>query len=298
MHPSTTVKKGMIISLKATKIVKKAGIGFLSLSLCIGSLLISNGSNQTYAKEMNPSALHQMKKPKSSAKKITNEDQSIILTQLKNNVWVHTSYNEWDGTLVDHNGLIVSTSKGIVLIDTAWDSVDNQDKTKELLKMIKKHFKKKVVLAIVTHAHDDSIGGIQALLDEGIDVRSTKLTAKLAKKYGYPSPNPTLDKQPKLKVGNTIIETYYPGEGHSKDNITVWLPQTKTLFGGCFVKSLESTDLGNIADANVDQWDDSVKKVIRKYPKVKNVIPGHGQWGNKRLLHHTLKLIQEHNQNQ
>lgn len=234
---------------------------------------------------------------KSSPTQITNKDKSIVLTKLNDQVWAHTSSNNWNGTTYDHNGLIVSTPKGIVLVDTAWDTGGNHQKTEELLKMIKKHLKKKVVLALITHAHDDSIGGIRALLNQGIDVRSTLLTAKLAKEYGYPSPKPTLDVNPVMKVGNTVMEAFYPGEGHSKDNITVWLPQYKLLFGGCFIKSLDAKDLGNLSDANVEQWDDSVKKVIEKYPHVKTVVPGHGNWGDKSLLFHTIDLIKQHTHN-
>ncbi|MDA1475069.1 subclass B1 metallo-beta-lactamase [Bacillus changyiensis] len=226
-----------------------------------------------------------------SSTQMTNQDKTIVLTKLNDNVWAHTSYNEWNGKTYDHNGLVVSTSQGVVLIDTAWG---NDQKTEELLKMIKKHLQKKVVLALITHAHDDSISGIRALLKQGIDVRSTKLTAKLAKEYGYPSPKPTLDVKPIIKVEDIVIEAFYPGEGHSKDNITVWLPKSKLLFGGCLIKSLDANDLGNLSDANVEQWDDSVKKVIEKYPHVKTVVPGHGNWGDKSLLFHTIDLIKQH----
>jgi metallo-beta-lactamase class B len=123
------------------------------------------------------------------------------------------------------------------------------------------------------------------------------LTAKLAKEYGYPSPKPTLDVKPVMKVGDTVIEAFYPGEGHSKDNITVWLPQYKLLFGGCLIKSLDAKDLGNLSDANVEQWDDSVKKVIEKYQHVETVVPGHGNWGDKNLLFHTIDLIKQHTHN-
>ena len=66
---------------------------------------------------------------KSSPTQITNPDKTIVLTKLNDKVWAHTSYNDWNGTTHDHNGLIVSTSKGVVLIDTAWG---NDQKTEEL----------------------------------------------------------------------------------------------------------------------------------------------------------------------
>lgn len=267
--------------------ISKEWIGKVVFSLLLVlSIVMTSFNYQTIA---------QIKK--SSPTQITNPDKTIILTKLNDKVWAHMSYNDWKGATYDHNGLIVSTSKGIVLIDTAWDTGGNHQKTEELLKMIKKKLKKKVVLALVTHAHDDSIGGIQALLDQGIEVRSTLLTAKLAKEYGYPSPKPTLDVNPVIKIGDTVIETFYPGEGHSQDNITVWLPQYKLLFGGCFIKSVNAKDLGNLSDANVEEWGNSVQKVIKKYPYVKTVVPGHGNWGDKSLLFYTLDLIKQHTHN-
>jgi metallo-beta-lactamase class B len=282
--------------------LKGVGVGLIALSVLIGSILFSNGTFQINAeeKQKQPTSSNQVKdqmmspSKKSSPTQITNADKTIVLTKLNDKVWVHTSYNDFNGTTVDHNGLVVSTSKGVVLVDTAWDTVENHEKTEELLKMIEKHLKKKVVMALITHAHDDSIGGIQALLNQGIEVRSTLLTAKLAQERGYPSPKPILDAKPVMKVGDTVIEAFYPGEGHSQDNITVWLPQHQILFGGCFIKALEAKDLGNLSDANVEQWDDSVQKVIDKYPDVKTVIAGHGEWGDKSLLFHTIELIKQY----
>lgn len=287
-----------MVILKTTKILKSVGVGLIGFSLFISSILSTDGSIRTNAMEKEKQITSTSKQSKElSPTQITNEDKSIVLTELNDNVWAHTSYNDFNGITYDHNGLIVSTSEGVVLIDTAWDSGGNYQKTEELVKMIEKHLKKKVVLALITHAHDDSIGGIQALLNQGIDVRSTLLTAELAKEYGYPSPKPTLDVQPVMKVGDTVVEAFYPGEGHSQDNITVWLPQYKILFGGCFIKSLEATNLGNLSDANVEQWDDSVQKVIDKYPDVQTVIPGHGNWGDKSLLFHTIDLIKQYTDN-
>ena len=48
------------------------------------------------------------------------------------------------------------------------------------------------------------------------------------------------------------IEIFYPGSGHTEDNIVVWLPKHRILFGGCFVKSLQSKNLGNTEDASIE----------------------------------------------
>ncbi|MGZ9817532.1 hypothetical protein ACXM0N_16715 [Peribacillus simplex] len=44
---------------------------------------------------------------------ITSEDGSVVLTQIKKDVWVHTTYTEIQGNKVGANGLVLNTSKGI-----------------------------------------------------------------------------------------------------------------------------------------------------------------------------------------
>jgi len=216
------------------------------------------------------------------------EDSSYVeLYKVKNNIWVHTTYSDYNGKRTASNGMVVDTSAGLVLIDTPW----NAEQTKELIKLTKSRFKKDFSLAIITHAHEDRIGGINALLENNIEVRSTSLTAQLAEKNGYKKPVQSLDSKLNIKVGDAGLEVFYPGEGHSADNIVVWIPQYKVLFGGCLVKSMDSKGLGSIIDANVEQWPLSVEKVLEKYPDAEVVIPGHGKWGGIELLKYTLELL-------
>lgn len=219
----------------------------------------------------------------------TDDSNYIELSKINDNVWVHTSYKDYNGSRTPSNGMVVITSQGLVLVDTPW----NNEQTKELLKLTKEKFKQDVKLAIITHAHEDRIGGIDTLLENNIDVRSTKLTAQLAAKAGYKEPSPALDENPSIEIGDASIEVFYPGEGHSSDNITVWLPQYRVLFGGCIIKSLESQDIGSSADANLTQWPESVRKVQEEYPNAQIVIPGHGKWGSNKLINNTLELLEK-----
>lgn len=211
----------------------------------------------------------------------------IELTKIDDCIWVHTTYVDYNGNRTPSNGLVVITSKGLVLIDTPW----NNSQTEELIKLTKSKFNRDFVTAIITHAHEDRIGGIDTLLENKIDVRSTNLTAREAEKNGFKKPNPKLDSDPEIKVGNTDFEIFYPGEGHSRDNITVWLPQYKVLFGGCIIKSMDSNSLGSTTDANVQEWPASLKKIIDKYTDAEIIIPGHGKWGSLDLVKHTLDLL-------
>jgi metallo-beta-lactamase class B len=94
-----------------------------------------------------------------------------------------------------------------------------------------------------------------------------------------------------LKKGNLSFEVYFPGESHSPDNMTVYIKELNVLFGGCMIKSLESSNLGFTGDANLIEWPNSVRKVQEKYTDALWVIPHHGKWGDRSLLQHTLDLL-------
>lgn len=215
---------------------------------------------------------------------------SITLTPIKESVWMHRSYGVVQGSFMESNGLVVRTNKGVVLIDTAW----TLDQTEELVQMIQSKWGIGVSLVILTHFHEDRRGGMEYFLKSNIPVQSSSLTSNLLQKQGILSlPKSDLNFNNRLALGGTGIEIYYPGEGHSPDNIVVWLPDTRILFGGCLIKSLESKTLGNLSDANLDSWPGSLKKLLDRYPDMEVVVPGHGDWGKRELIYHSLRLLSE-----
>lgn len=218
-----------------------------------------------------------------------NTVKDVALTKLESHVWMHTTIGEVDGSLVPANGLVLETSKGLVLIDTPW----NDSLTDQLLQRLKQQFPdKQVTDAIVTHAHDDRIGGLNTLYKYGVKVHSTKLTADLAQQRGFDRPLGDLKKVTKMQFGGMKAETYYPGKGHTKDNIVVWLPQHKLLFGGCLIKALETQEIVPTPDFYPDHWPHAVENVIKRYNDINIVVPGHGNPGDDRLLTHTLSLLE------
>ncbi|WP_446936959.1 hypothetical protein [Lysinibacillus fusiformis] len=115
----------------------------------------------------------------------------------------------------------------------------------------------------------------------------------MSKDAGYPQIKPTLDRYPVFKGGQTIIETYYPGEAHTKDNIVVWLPQYKILFGD-MIFALEQDNVGIIDEANMNEWPYTMQNLIDKYPDAKVVIPEHKNWGDFSLLPHTIENLKNY----
>lgn len=148
-----------------------------------------------------------------------------------------------------------------------------------------------VRLAIATHSHYDRTGGLGAIEANGIRVLVLDSTAVRLPEQALTGQVETFHDFRRLEHPGANIELFAPGPGHALDNIVVWLPDTKLLYGGCFVKSADAKTLGNIADADLARWPASIQRVVALYGGAKVVVPGHGDLGGPELLTHTLKLV-------
>lgn len=216
----------------------------------------------------------------------------VEIREVRSGVWVHTSYYTYPGgTRYPANGLIVREGNGLLLIDTAWGEL----LTRTLLNQIEAKIKLPVRRAVVSHAHGDRIAGADVLEARGIEVYALPLTQQRAVGEGMPVPDHTLAGLDTLGASVQFgpVELFYPGPGHAPDNLMVWVPSQRVLFGGCAVRAAASDSLGGIADANMTAWPEAIRQARARYAKAKVVIPGHGEVGGPELLDHTLALFKE-----
>ncbi len=212
----------------------------------------------------------------------------IELIRVSPKAYVHVSVSEIPGFgKVSSNGLVVVDKGQAFLFDTP---VTNEQ-TKTLVTFIEKSLHAKVSGFVPNHWHNDCMGGLEYLQQQGIPSYANQMTIQIAQKKGLPVPQKGFTDSLSLKVRNTEIDCYYLGGGHSTDNIVVWIPSEKVLFAGCMVKDMTSKGLGNLSDANVEEWPSTIEKVIAKFPSAEIVVPGHGQFGGKELLYHTQELL-------
>ncbi len=213
----------------------------------------------------------------------------IELIRLSPKAYVHVSVCEIKGFgKVSSNGLVLIDKGKAFLFDTPV----TEEQTKTLVDFIADSLYAKVSGFVPNHWHEDCMGGLAYLNKKGIKSYANQKTIDIAKEKGLPVPKKGFKDSLYLKLNDVEIECYYFGSGHTTDNIVVWIPSEKILFAGCMVKEMSSKTLGNLADADVDQWPSSVGKVIFKFPSAEIVIPGHGRFGGKELLIHTQKLLE------
>ncbi len=215
------------------------------------------------------------------------------------------------------NSLLVRyPGRYIVWVDTPY----TDSGTEQVWKWIKSELGNEKIIEINTGFHNDNLGGNGFLYTKSVDVFGSSLTVKLLRdcsektksqilnwlkkpefikyfvahskaKYFPPKNIFYIESNEVLGLLDGLIEIYYPGPSHSKDNLMVYFPDKKLLFGGCPVKSLFSRGLGFTGDADIPEWPISLRRVLARYKDSVIVVPGHGEVGGLELIKHTLSLF-------
>lgn len=228
------------------------------------------------------------------------------LEKIADGVWIHKSYEvvePWGPVL--SQGLVVKSERGVFLIDTAWSNHD----TDEILALIETATGESPIAAIVTHAHQDKMGGMEALHAAGVQTWAHELTNEDAVKrnlipaeglFENSLAGGSSDFQFDDVISGVSVEsglmTFAPGTGHTRDNIVVYYEPAKVLFGGCLIRPGKSNTLGNTADGDIANWANAVRYVAAEFPDAKIIIPSHGSKGGRELFDHTIDLAEAANE--
>ena len=123
---------------------------------------------------------------------------------------------------------------------------------------------------------------------------ATPLTRRLAEAEGNEVPHLALDglDAPATRSGSAPSRCSTPARATPPDNLVVYVPEARVLFGGCAVHEASRTTAGNVADADLNAWPESLRRVRARYPEAQVVVPGHGVPGDLGLLDHSVALVE------
>lgn len=218
--------------------------------------------------------------------------ENLVIEKLLSNTFVYKTYfqtAQWGKVYC--NGLIYCRDGEAVVFDTPV----NDSLSLVLINWIRQDLHAKLKAVVVNHFHEDCLGGLKTFHDNGAASYSGNLTRRYAQQDTNAKPEVPqhgFNKELVLNVGKGKVVNRYYGGGHTRDNIVSYIPSEKVLFGGCLIKEL-GAGKGNLADADVEAWPNTVRKVKSSFPDAKYVVPGHGQYGNTSLLDYTIKLFAE-----
>lgn len=234
------------------------------------------------------SILYSCQRPEKPAEDIQMSGD-IIFDSIAPNVWIHRSYlNTESFGKVECNGLIYKDDNDVIVIDTPVDDSTSQ----ELINWVSQKLNAKIKALVTTHFHEDCVGGINVFHSNKIPSYAYYKTIEITKEKGITPPQTGFQQDLIIHLEENIIQCTYLGAGHTHDNIVVYLPNEKVLFGGCLIKEMNAGK-GYLGDADTLEWSSTIQKVKAQFPEAQIIVPGHGQHGNRDLLDYTEKLFEK-----
>ncbi len=240
-------------------------------------------------------------------------NEELEITEIENNIFLVTHSFPWQGNSL----IVVMDKKNILWIDTPY----TPEATALVLNWIEKEFGKRYsIIEINTGFHIDNLGGNQELIRRNIPIYGSDLTCSLLdtrsnatmsnmiawlngeknKKYrdvysNFSFYKPTIsfdiNEEQKIVLGSNEVIIYYPGPTHTYDNLVVYLPSQKILFGGCMIFAANTMKVGYIKDGNLDEWSNSLINLDERFDDIKIIVPGHGNPGDSTLITHTKEIV-------
>ena len=158
----------------------------------------------------------------------------------------------------------------MLVVDTAW----TDDQTAQILNWIKQEINLPVALAVVTRAHQDKMGGMDALHAAGIATYANALSNQLAPQEGMVAAQQPASDFRRQWLGRTSNRAQlWPAQG-------IFTPAPATpvtisplgstaptsLFGGCLIKDSKAKSLGNLGDADTEHYAASARAFGAAFP--------------------------------
>ena len=256
---------------------------------CLVASFISCTSGTTKQENYQETATATSPEPQGMDSIALNTD-NLQVRRLSEHVYEHTSFlNTEDFGRVPCNGMIVVSGGEAVVFDTP----ANAESSERLISYIKNELGSEIKAVVATHFHADCVAGLEQFHANNTASYAHRKTITLleAGESKFPKPQNAFEDVLTLTVGGKEVHAEYFGEGHTRDNVIAYFPEDKALFGGCLIKEVGAQE-GNLADANVEAWSKTVKKIKERHPDVQIVIPGHGKLGGMALLDYTISLFE------
>lgn len=215
------------------------------------------------------------------------ESESLKIKKLTDNTYLHISYLETEEYgKIPCNGMIVVNNGEALVFDTPVHNPESE----ELINWLENENNLKIVGVIATHFHIDCLGGLNEFHKRQIPSYANYKTIEFARSANSTIPQNAFENSLAISVGDSKVLNAFLGEGHTRDNIVSYFPDDRVVFGGCLIKSV-GAGKGNLEDANLNEWSNSVVNVKETFNDAEIIVPGHGKPGGTELLDFTIELF-------
>ena len=181
------------------------------------------------------------------------------------------------------NYIVYVGPKSVTVVGAGWSP-----ETAELFAQEIQRITDKPIENVIIPDHDpEYAGGIAYWKRIGAKIIATETTERelkaewpkateFVRKYFPTYPNvplelPTNIYQKDFELENGDIRAFYLGPSHNADDIFVYFPKEKVLYAGSILKE----QLGNLASANLAEYQRTLDKLQELHLEIDNVISGH-----------------------
>ncbi len=243
-----------------------------------------------------------------SEQRVHRLSDDLEIREILPDAFVVTHWFPWGG-----NSLVVLIGESdAVFVDTPY----TPEATEVVLDWIAERFGDRSFVEVNTGYHVDNLGGNQALVSRGIPILGSDKTASLLRARGeatreltvnwlqdaenksYRERHATIEyvepthlfrlpEGHELIVANELVQVTFPGETHAPDNVVVYFPERKLLFGGCMIRA--GSGLGNTADANMESRKSAIEQL--RVLECVAVVPGHGIRFDPGVIDNTISML-------
>ncbi len=205
-------------------------------------------------------------------------DQKVVLTRLTDRLYVAEDY-----FYAKENSLVYVGASSVTVVGATWTPQTARLLAAEIAEITRKPIK----AVIDTNYNLDRAGGNAYFKSIGARIVATRMTHDLLQKDGdeqirltqkafpdYPNvpivlPDEIFPGDFELQGG--AVRGLYLGPSHMPDDIFVYFPKQKVLYGGCVLKE----HLGNMAGANVTEYARTLRKLKALHLDIKTIVAGH-----------------------
>ena len=218
----------------------------------------------------------------------------LVFRQLAPNVWQHTSYLDMPGFgAVASNGLIVRDGGRVLVVDTAW----TDDQTAQILNWIKQGDQP----AGRAGGGDSRASGQDGRYGRaacGGDCDLCQCVVEPAcpargDGCGATQPDfspPMAGFEPATAPNFGLLKVFYPGPGHTSDNITVGIDGTDIAFGGCLIKGRQPSRSAISVMPTLSTTPRQRARLVRRSLVASMIVMSHSAPDSRAAITHTARM--------
>ena len=223
----------------------------------------------------------------------TTYQDTVTLSRVLDNLWIHESYVDGTLELTPVNGLVVVGEAAVLLVNTTATDASMSS----LLQLVENTFHLPCEAVLLTSASAACTAGIPAAREAGLSLFATERT-----RAGMENPAgvavlqmdeqgvlPALLPEWQLEMPETRMKTTLPESAHP-DGVPddpLLFPQIGVLYARSLFQAIDGPLPDLMTPEDVQAWEGHLREWLLLHPALDRCIPGSGQWGTQELMTYT-----------